>query len=101
VSQQTKKKDKAQKEKRKERYIMSPKWSNLFLTSNVLWKDKKKKRQYTQTLNLTFLKVTVSTLNPTVGIVDTFCPDFSLKRIAGRKKIKGRIMKMKWAWKQN
>lgn len=39
-------------------------------------------RQLTQTLNLTFLYVTVSTLNPTVGIVVTDWPSFSLYRIA-------------------
>ena len=38
----------------------------------------------TQTLNLTFLYVTVSTLNPTVGMVVTDCPNFSLYRIAVR-----------------
>jgi hypothetical protein len=32
---------------------------------------KERKRGHTQTLNLTFLYVTVSTLNPTVGIVVT------------------------------
>ena len=36
----------------------------------------------TQTLNLTFLYVTVSTLNPTVGIVVTDCPNFNLYKIA-------------------
>jgi len=39
-------------------------------------------RQLTQTLNLTFLYVTVSTLNPTVGIVVTDWPSFSLYKIA-------------------
>jgi hypothetical protein len=36
----------------------------------------------TQTLNLTFLYVTVSTLNPTVGIVVTDWPNFNLYKIA-------------------
>ena len=36
----------------------------------------------TQTLNLTFLYVTVSTLNPTVGIVVTLWFNLSLYRIA-------------------
>lgn len=40
----------------------------------------------TQTLNLTFLYVTVSTLNPTVGIVVTDWPSFNLYKIAGIKK---------------
>ena len=38
----------------------------------------------TQTLNLTFLYVTVSTLKPTVGIVVTLWPSFNLYRIAER-----------------
>ena len=36
----------------------------------------------TQTLNLTFLYETVSTLKPTVGIVVTDCPNLSLYKIA-------------------
>ena len=36
----------------------------------------------TQTLNLTFLYDTVSTLKPTVGIVVTDCPSLSLYKIA-------------------
>lgn len=36
----------------------------------------------TQTLNLMFLYVTVSTLKPTVGIVVTDCPSFNRYRIA-------------------
>lgn len=49
--------------------------------------------EQTQTLNLTFLNVTVSTLKPTVGMVDTFWPSFSLYRMAvsGKKKIQQRI----------
>ena len=38
--------------------------------------------QLTHTLNLTFLYVTVSTLNPTVGMVVTDCPNFNLYKIA-------------------
>jgi len=33
-------------------------------------------------LNLTFLYLTVSTLKPTVGIVVTDCPSFSLYKMA-------------------
>ena len=39
----------------------------------------------TQTLNFTFLYVTVSTLKPTVGIVVTDCPSFNLYNMAGIK----------------
>ena len=35
------------------------------------------RRLLTQTLNLTFLYDTVSTLKPTVGMVVTDCPSFS------------------------
>jgi hypothetical protein len=44
---------------------------------------------FTQTLNLTFLYVTVSTLNPTVGIVVTDWFSLSLYNIAAHKKIRG------------
>ena len=36
-------------------------------------------------MNLTFLYVTVSTLNPTVGMVVTDWPSFNLYKIAGRE----------------
>ena len=39
-------------------------------------------RELTHTLNLTFLYVTVSTLNPTVGMVVTDWPSFNLYRMA-------------------
>jgi hypothetical protein len=44
-------------------------------------RSKCRRRLHTQTLNLTFLKVTVSTLKPTVGIVFKPCPSLSLYRI--------------------
>ena len=46
---------------------------------------KNKQNILTQTLNLTFLYVTVSTLNPTVGIVVTDCPNFNLYNTAKNK----------------
>ncbi len=82
--------------------IVSPQWADLILPTNILQKwfifqllslgivigiqiASKKESNLTQTLNLTFLYVTVSTLNPTVGIVVTDCPNFSLYNIAVKK----------------
>ena len=70
--------------------VVTPERSDLVLTSNILpWNNNVTLLtivyliclELTQTLNLTFLYVTVSTLNPTVGIVFTDCPSFSLYSI--------------------
>jgi len=63
-------------------------YSSIFLNLAKGWKgkrwiQKKRHRGHTQTLNLTFLYVTVSTLNPTVGIVVTDWLSLSLYNIAG------------------
>lgn len=58
--------------------VMPPEWTDLVLPSDILSKHTKlasagayNSKARTQTLNLTFLYVTVSTLKPTVGIVVT------------------------------